>query len=291
MSRNRLSCMDWTVIACAAAAVAWVSYWATQWYGLTTENGKKFSPGDLGSSINIAIGIVTIVLGYFAWRAYQVSALQLRAMELDQIRQLLERTLSSAIADYVRRLRTDEERRAISDREGGSFKAAYNRCIEFSNSELPRDVEKRFGEFRTANYIIKPLTYWCTWLTESRIGNDPDLQLELKACAHRMLSAMESACQVYIIMAEMMQLHELEVEAHGYSRRIAAHHPIHEFLTRNAHDEFEDCKNGNPSQFRVIGDLKERVNWHTDDDVRQKFFGQRSINGLNQGDGTHSQDP
>ncbi len=272
MRRHRLSRMDWTVIVCAAGAVACVFYWATQWYGLTTDNAAKFSPGDFGSSINIAIGIVTIVLAYFAWRAYQVSVSQLGAMELDQNRQLLERTLSSAIADHARRLRSVEERMAESDRAGGSFKTAYNKCTEYTTGESIQAADSRFGEFRSANYILKPLTYWCTWIDESGIGNDPDLQVELKACAHRMLAAMESACQVYIIMAEMMQLHELEAEAHGYSRRIAAHHLIHRFLNRNAHDEFEDCKNGNPSQIKKIGDLIARVNWHNDDGVRQKFF-------------------
>ncbi|MBK6420459.1 MAG: hypothetical protein IPF79_14890 [Ignavibacteria bacterium] len=139
---------------------AWV--WAVLWYEDNPNNSESFSPGDLGSAMNFAVVIVTIALGYIAWRAYQVSQDQLKSLAVDQNRQLLERTLAAAIADFTKRLDSNRDDKVNKLTNTNAFLKAYERCIDYQVDEVKLAADERYQSFRTANYILKPLKYWCT---------------------------------------------------------------------------------------------------------------------------------
>ncbi|MBK6291878.1 MAG: hypothetical protein IPF59_08985 [Ignavibacteria bacterium] len=235
--------------------------------------------------MNFAVVIVTIALGYIAWRAYQVSQDQLKSLAVDQNRQLLERTLAAAIADFTKRLDSNRDDKVNKLTNTNAFLKAYERCIDYQVDEVKLAADERYQSFRTANYILKPLKYWCVWVESSGLESSGTLKSDLTAGAYRMLASMTSPCQVYLLMANELQLHSLEGTSSGYVRGVSAHEPIYRFIAKYAESEIEDCKQSNAGQTRKVIDLIRSTKWKSDRAVREGFFVGKTVSEAPQQEG------
>jgi hypothetical protein len=246
--------------------------WAVSWYWASSCNESHFTPGDLGSSMNIAMTLGTLLLAYLAYRAYAVSRHQLLLLQADQTRQSLEPSFSSAIAEFARRSDVDRSRLSSVLNERDSFLKAYEACKRFKEDKTGTEADVRFTHFRTANFVLKPIAYWCRWVEKKLVDADDTLDSDLEIFAYRILASMTSTVQVYLIMCHMMETSDIKVKSQGYDRVISYHEYIYSFLQKHAATELEDCRTSNAGQIKVIEDLIEHVGWHSNTDVRDSFF-------------------
>lgn len=253
-----------------------VLVWADQWYRCSAETSGKFTPGDMGSAFGIANYVTTIVLAYFAWKAYETAKGQLYALKGDQKFQLLERTLAAAIGDYTKRLQANSSK-YNGNPYRSSFHYVYNLSLTYAENEAADAVDQRYSEFRTANYLLKPLTSWCRWVAEN-VKGDVHIQIsEYELLASRIIGVLDSECQVYLLMCDALRLESIEVEHKGYLRRIRSHVPVMQFLSAHAKYELEEVRFANQGVLKRVFDMANRVGWHENASVRNRFFGSKQM--------------
>lgn len=250
-------------------------YWAIGWYRSSTGQERQFTPGDLGSAYNIPLIAVAVVGAYFAFRAYRAAQYQAAQQRLSSIVDLIDRSLSSALEDYRRRASEDRARMSSATEDQtsveDSFKLAYNWIVDHGSDTSDSVRDKRWQFFRTANYILKPLSYWYGW-AQMQEETDELIQSCLAMSARRIIASMDSSCQVYVLMAHDLCIQDIVNEKSEYHRRAGDHEALYLFLEKYAPDELDGCRTGNPAQMRRIEKFMQENDWFSSANLRNRLF-------------------
>jgi hypothetical protein len=238
--------------------------WAINWYKANPINGGSFTPGDLGDAFNIPLLVATLVAVVYSVSAYHNSTVQLEEARIDQKNRHLDQLLSAALLDY--------HRRSESPKNEQYFRLALNHLVEYDKPGSTHDSGERWTHFRAANYMLKPIAYWCSWLSEDTNYGTTEYNLVMKSSAYRIMAAMSSDAQVYLLLAHDIQLEKVQGRKDEYSRIVQDHVEIYEFLEKYASKALDGCREGNQGQMKIIRDFLHRTDWYESESARELFF-------------------
>lgn len=236
--------------------------WANGWYS-SAGNQDKFTPGDIGSAFNIVNVLITCVIAYYARLAFSSSQQQLVEMQKDRRSQQFTDMVTQALQQFKQR----------KESKGDVFLEAFNSTHAYSPADSSKLKENRRSNFRTANYILKPLAYCCNWMLAhdwSEVDDDFSKVMEMNAL--RILGGLTSAEHVFLLMATKLEINQIKLTYHVYERCYDSHIPIYELLTIYAPKELWDCEAGNPGQMKKIDEMIENLGWKESAQVREQFF-------------------
>ena len=245
-SRNN----KWVYAPILVVGVACLAYvFCIAWWYRCQDSQQTTTPPIVDNALNGLMVLLTGFAGVYAWKTVRHMQEQLRQSQLDQQCQFVYRTLSSALEDFHRRCAKDESSEYKRD---DPFGKSLNSILKSSKANDKRTVEQRYVDFRTSNYTLKPLSYWCTYVSDRKWIDDENCQDDLKAAAYRILAGISSSCFMYLFLANRIELDGLRLNHDGIERALYSHKSIWSFLSRYIQDELDHTKAMNAGQYKKI---------------------------------------
>ncbi len=199
--------------------------------------------------MNVVLTIFTGFAAYYAWKSFQLTQFQVADIRSEQQRQFIDRTIGTALDDFQNRysayLRSDEG-------NNDPFLKSIASFLNSSAGESKTAADERYVVFRTANYALKPLAYWCTYASERNWTNDENHRADLEAAAYRILAGISSSCFVYLYLTDRFSLEKLRIDHDGIERALYSHKKIWDFLRQYIDEELEHTKSMNAGQYKKI---------------------------------------
>ena len=211
---------------------------------------------NLGSSSSVGYGflellaiVISTFSAYTAWATQRMTQKQVRDAKDEHQRQAIDRTLRAALDDFHRRFNVSSQ---SDGNKNDPFLKSYESVRYSSAGDNKTTIGERYVAFRTANYTLKPLAYWCTYVLDREWVDDDNYRVDLKAAAHRILAGISSSCFVYLYLANRIALDELRLNHDGIERSLYSHKKIWDFLCQYVDEELEHTKSMNAGQYKMI---------------------------------------
>lgn len=226
------------------------------WYEASYEHLVQYNPGSFADSLNTVTSALTLLVVVAAYLAYRSSQSQVDLMRIDNERRLISEALDSAIGDFKSRL---------GEKEVGNCFIIPMALVTDQRIILNEHHSESKQAIRNANYVLKPLSYWCKWVNVYGYEKSVEHEHTMEASALRILSAMRSEQQVYLYLAITLKLEEglsvtLSKESNKpYPMYFREHLRVGGFIERHAPYEWEMIKTGNPSQTARIDAMAEKA--------------------------------
>ncbi len=259
--------------------------WSLRWYS-AEGNSAHFTPGDLAEVLTIpltlltTLGIVGAVIGTI------LAVRQLNLSREQRFGERMERSLSYALEDFQKRYAEtrlnllqntnslEREETNVTDVTVNPFWLAIDSVVRFN----PEQRDQRFIAFRSANYVLKPISAWCRWATavsaDSHLSETKGYDSEY--CANRIIGAMDSTTQMYVMLCDTIELEKVVSERksgeHVYIRQLESHVDIVSFLKTHSPAEFESIRWGNQGAQKQFEKFMDNSGWKINPNVRQSFF-------------------
>jgi hypothetical protein len=219
------------------------------WWYCFIDSQSTTTPPMIDNALNGVMVLLTGFAGVYAWKTVRHMQDELRQSQFDQQCQFLNSTLSSALDDFHRRYAREV---SSEDKRDDPFLKSFVSVLNSSRADDERTIEQRYIHFRTANYTLKPLSYWCNYVSDRKWAEDDDYQDELKAGAYRIMAGLSSSCFIYLYLADRIELDELRLNHDGIERALYSHKNLWSFLRRYIQEELDHTKVMNAGQYKKI---------------------------------------